>query len=38
MAAMLVDTDFNDPEQSTPLLLPFTVVLLDHLSLLVSQM
>src|ERR1035437_6009771 len=38
MATMLVDTHLNDPEQSTPLLLPFTVVLLDHLSLFVSQM
>jgi hypothetical protein len=38
MAAMLVDIHFNDPEQSTSLLLPFTVALLDHLSLFVCQM
>ena len=37
MAAMLVDTHLNDPEQSTSQLLPFTVALLDHLSLFVSQ-
>jgi hypothetical protein len=38
MAAMLVDIHFNDPEQSTLLLSPFTDALLDHLSLFVSQM
>jgi len=38
MAAMLVDTHLNDPEQSTSLLFPFTDALLDHLSLFVSQM
>jgi hypothetical protein len=38
MASMLVDIHFNDPEQSTLLLLPFTDALLDHLSLFVSQM
>jgi hypothetical protein len=35
---MLVDTHLNDPEQSTSLLLPFTVTFFDHLSLFVSQM
>gem|GEM_PF-3313298 len=38
MAAMLVDTHHNDPEQSTSLLLPFTDALLEHLSLFVCQM
>ena len=38
MAAMLVDTHLNDPEQTTSLLLPFTDALLDYLSLFVSQM
>jgi hypothetical protein len=37
MAAMLVDTHLNDPEQSTSLLLPFTNAPLDHLSLFVCQ-
>jgi hypothetical protein len=38
MAAMLIDTHLNDPEQATLLLLPFTDALLDYLSLFVSQM
>jgi len=38
MAAMLVDSHLNDPEQSTSLLLTFTDPFLDHLSLFVSQM
>ena len=38
MAAMLVDIHFNDPEQSTLLLLPFTDAFLEHLSLFVYQM
>jgi hypothetical protein len=38
MAATLVDIHLNDPEQSTSLLLPFTVAFFDHLSLFVSQM
>ncbi len=35
---MLVDTDFNDSEQSTSLLLPFTHALLDASSPCVTQM
>src|ERR1700677_4450803 len=38
MATMLVDTHLNDPEQFTSLLLPLTVGLFYHLSLLFCQM
>jgi hypothetical protein len=38
MAATLVDTNHNDPEQSTSLLLSFTDAVFDRLSPFASQM